>query len=334
LAHKTRILNLRLLSVLAVILVAFTSTGISFADTQLGTWSSNPSPTTAYILRSLSMVSEKDGWAVGMKTAPNGNADGGVLLRWDGASWQVYNTPGYALFGVVMLSSTDGWAVGQNYSSGPLAVHWNGSGWLPVDVPNCNMRLNAVAMASTSKAWAVGPDCIATWNGSNWTTISLNPASRESLDTVTMVSEHEAWAIGPNALAHLTYAGWNLTHPVLTDRYYSLSTVAADDIWGAGNINGEILHYDGVNWSVFTTISGHHEFFGIKMISASDGWAVGDIIAHWDGTSWTQVAGPYNSYLWSVDFKGLSGWAVGYDGSILHYAVDLPYKVYLPSLVS
>lgn len=328
-AHINRLSRVRLVPILIAIAIIAAHGWVTTALAAVGTWSNYNGPTTEYTLRSISMVSENDGWAVGMKTAPNGTPNGGVLLRWNGASWQIFSSGTSALFGIDMVSASDGWAVGQNSSGSPLILRWNGSAWTSISLPNCTKRLNSVAMASANRGWAVGLDCIATWNGSAWSGSTLTTTN--ALDTVTAVSETEAWAVGNDALAHLTGGVWSFTYPILYDRYYSLSAVSASDIWGAGYFNGRLLHYDGANWTVHTTLTGH-SFFGVTMLNASDGWAVGDIIAHWDGTSWSQVAGPYSSSLWSADFKGFSGWAVGYDGKMLRYKADPPFKIYLPMI--
>ncbi|MCH7759370.1 hypothetical protein IID20_03370 [Patescibacteria group bacterium] len=58
------------------------------------------------------------------------------------------------------------------------------------------------------------------------------------------------------------------------------------------------------------------------MVSASDGWAVGEggTIIHYDGTSWLSVSSPTNKELNSIFMVSASdGWTVGEDGIILNY---------------
>jgi predicted secreted protein with PEFG-CTERM motif len=58
------------------------------------------------------------------------------------------------------------------------------------------------------------------------------------------------------------------------------------------------------------------------MVSADDGWAVGDYgtVIRWNGTAWSYVASPttlplYSVYMVSAD----DGWAVGYGGTIIRW---------------
>jgi photosystem II stability/assembly factor-like uncharacterized protein len=58
------------------------------------------------------------------------------------------------------------------------------------------------------------------------------------------------------------------------------------------------------------------------MVSATDGWAVGDrgTIAHYNGDTWEKVDSPTNTWLHKVFMVSTSdGWAVGDQGTILHY---------------
>ena len=61
----------------------------------------------------------------------------------------------------------------------------------------------------------------------------------------------------------------------------------------------------------------------VDMISATDGWAVGDegTILHWNGVRWQQVSSPTTASLKGVDMISASdGWAVGDEGTILHWS--------------
>jgi hypothetical protein len=57
------------------------------------------------------------------------------------------------------------------------------------------------------------------------------------------------------------------------------------------------------------------------MVSATEGWAVGDdVILHYSGGQWIQVGDPSSSVLASVAMvSATDGWVVGWSGTILHY---------------
>jgi hypothetical protein len=75
----------------------------------------------------------------------------------------------------------------------------------------------------------------------------------------------------------------------------------------------------------------------LDMINSTDGWAVGGegSIIHWDGTSWNNVTSPTTTWLDSVDMiSSTDGWIVGADG-IYHWQEEAPFipADYLPIIV-
>lgn len=71
-------------------------------------------------------------------------------------------------------------------------------------------------------------------------------------------------------------------------------------------------------WTSPTKVS----LYSVFMVSQGDGWAVGDegTIIHWDGGKWSNVTSPVVSRLNSVFmFNASDGWAVGYEGAIIHW---------------
>jgi hypothetical protein len=108
-------------------------------------------------------VSSNDVWAVGFASGPRPLAE-----HWDGTKWTVVhvpfppNTMGNPLFSVSGSGSTDVWAVGvsvafdANYE--PLSVHWDGSTWRRVRVPDPgdDASLLSVDAVSATDAWTVG----------------------------------------------------------------------------------------------------------------------------------------------------------------------------------
>ncbi len=61
-------------------------------------------------------------------------------------------------------------------------------------------------------------------------------------------------------------------------------------------------------------------FLALDILSATDGWAVGGEIMHFDGQSWSAVSNPASGPIFDVDMVNTSdGWAVEVFGGILHY---------------
>jgi hypothetical protein len=92
---------------------------------------------------------------------------------------------------------------------------------------------------------------------------------------------------------------------------------AASDGWSFGYHT--IFRWDGSEWEEYWFVPTANELRSVDMVSAIDGWAVGDLgtIIHWDGSSWSTVTSPTDENLLSVDMGFGYGWAVGDDGTIV-----------------
>jgi hypothetical protein len=122
---------------------------------------------------------------------------------------------------------------------------------------------------------------------------------------------------------------------------YDVEAIAVDDVWAVGFTTVEaaheplILHWDGEQWSrVLDGVQPDaRQVVGVSASSASDVWAVGEIIAgtslvqRWDGRGWTRDASSdlptRQSFLTAVAMlPDGQTWAVG-------AASNKPYAVYL-----
>ncbi len=133
---------------------------------------------------------------------------------------------------------------------------------------------------------------------------------------------------------------WNIvTSPDSADPYTSIRAMdglSPSDVWIAGEHEtgafGTILpyaaHWNGSSWSAAsfaTQGTGDNELNGVKELSSTDAWIVGDytgvagfvpIAAHWNGAVWIQTAPPApgakGNFLSGVDATGDADvWAVG-----------------------
>jgi hypothetical protein len=176
--------------------------------------------------------------------------------------------------------------------------------------------LLGVAATSSSDAWAAGIASTSTsvhtliehWNGTAWCTVATpNPggsSGTNQLEGVAAVSSSSAWAVG-------SYGTSTQSHTL-------------------------IAHWNGTAWSQQASpnpagFSGGSVLAGVAATSSSNAWAVGasshsftnsrTLIAHRDGTAWTQVPSPNpggtgsssQNVLYSVTATSSSNaWAVGY----------------------
>ncbi|MFB4302462.1 hypothetical protein [Actinomadura sp. NTSP31] len=312
-------------------------------------WTVTPSPNpsaTGDRLNGAAARAATDAWAVGQFTAPDADADGQQMLaaRWDGAQWRQVATPAVShqdevLSGVSADAADDAWAVGftkkvSAAARSPLAVHWNGTAWTSVPVPNtaggAKSVFTGVAALAPDNAWAVGRGLDARalvehWNGTSWT-VAPTPAPPVP-------------------------AGWTVAGATLN----GVSARSADDIWAVGTVTAIMgvttqdrtlaMHYDGTSWKITPTPTNGTTTVGnqlnaVTAITPKDVWSVGKVatsngttptqttvIQHWNGTVWSSVPAPVRGGFTGVAARSATDvWAVGdfsdgsgAAGSILHW---------------
>jgi hypothetical protein len=280
----------------------------------------NGSDCPAITLRSISMVSATDGWAVGNSVLPP-NADGitfGVVLHYTGGRWVFDRLLGSELSSVFMRTASDGWMVSEGSSRGSDSntpvFHYNGNAWTPVNDPAFTSVLPQTIVAlSATNVWLDGtdfsgrgfdgdaPEVILHYDGSRWSRQSTDLANAR-IYGLALVSPGEGWAVG-------SLSGGTGPHPVhpakaLVERYVHGKWQQDTSFTGPPNSSGSSLN-------------------GIAMVSASEGWAVGSggLIVHHLGGTWRQVSSPTGQILWSLAMVSpTEGWAVGDQGTILRYS--------------
>ena len=194
------------------------------------------------------------------------------------------DVPGYGarLLAIAGSSDNDIWAVGwylENNARHNLTLHWNGSTWERVPVPDVaigrNNALNGVAAIAPNDVWAVGyavdlsyQTVTMHWNGSTWQVVPspnlTRPGSYNALNAVVAISSNDVWAVGGVPI-------------------------------GLGGVDGRalLMHWNGSAWQLFpeppevinwyTTTR-----FGVAARASNDVWAVGQFAAwHWDGSTWS-----------------------------------------------
>jgi hypothetical protein len=288
-------------------------------------------------LNSVSPLSYADGWAVGNRTAAS--TAGWNLLRWIGSSWTRFstvnpNTTAQNLNAVSMLSATDGWAVGNRIAAatnGWTFLRWNSptaNTWNRITVTTVGtnaQNLNSVSMLSATDGWAVGNVLAAGPANQRWTflrwnsptantwnryTVTTAGANAQNLNSVSMLSATDGWAVGNRIAAATngwTFLRWNSPTANTWNRI-TVTTVGTN----AQNLNS------------------------VSMLSATDGWAVGNrlgaatnqwIFLRWNSptaNTWNRItvttAGVPAQNLQEVACVHANDcWAVGDAGARLHW---------------
>ncbi|MFC4052810.1 hypothetical protein ACFOY4_24240 [Actinomadura syzygii] len=206
------------------------------------------------------------------------------------------------------FSDTDAWALGGDRGF----AHWNGRDWRNVPGPDGGGRMEAIAVAGPSDAWAVGrrgaPPAgknfitqIQHWDGASWSIIP-SPEFRgryAALWGVAALAPDDAWAVGCDGTAalveHWDGGSWSrVTVPVpgpgLHSSLTAISGRSSHDIWAIGTYDNPesapntlfALHYDGAAWRAvpMEQIAGHTDGtyavpWSVVAIGANDAWTVG-----------------------------------------------------------
>ncbi len=167
-------------------------------------------------------VAPDDVWAVGVDYATGQS----VAVHWDGATWTRTATPAFpdsaVLFDVVARSSSDVWAVGWSRDTDKqrpagLALHWDGTAWQQVALPDGTFALNSAALLPHGGLAVVGGNDDAavglTWSPSaGWTSLGLPENDPDHpLGASTVVASGN----------HLTVSGWHYVSSDGGDTFYN-----------------------------------------------------------------------------------------------------------------
>jgi Phosphoesterase family len=252
-----------------------------------------------------------------------------------GAGWTVRAAPvlgtnDNSYGAVAAASATDLWAAGnflpdtapanQDATLG-TAAHFNGTRWVPTQVPHVGPNYNTLfgVAAAGHQAWAVGValnrayqahSLIDAWDGSAWHVASAPRlrTQRDILFSAVALSPRDVWAVGEQQASDGTFG-------TLTE------------------------HWDGTAWSVVPSPdpgSSGNELFGVAAGGPHDVWAVGQrhdrrsdtpLAEHWDGRRWVAAslptAGVTGGLLQAVTVHGSQVWAVGQSDDATHQARPL-----------
>jgi len=148
-----------------------------------------------------------------------------------------------------------------------------------------------------------------------WYKVTGGNGLQQTIRAIDMISPTEGWAVGDyGLLLHYTNGAWATNTISNPQPYYnfgnldmlkSVSMVNAGDGWAVGDpcytwssfgscvidANNVVLRYDGQRWTRFLTVTTNVpsgtglELMVVQMLSSTEGWAVGNDILHFDGTS-------------------------------------------------
>lgn len=267
----------------AAVATAFLIEGASGSPAASCRWrkAGPPRLSPAVSVESVAARSARNVWLVGF--AYRSSADNGMgSWHWNGKRWLGIGVKGLTtrvspVFSVAS-SGRDAWAVGRT-ATGALALHWNQrfrdhlgyTWWARVPVPRALGRvgLNSVAMISRRDVWAVGDGIVLRWRG--------------------------AWSRVPTPAFVNSWSGLAVTRIARTSGVWITGYDQDRDEWHAA-------HWTGTGWADSLVAPGlihARPGLNIAAVSPSNAWIVGRslvrkgqaLVFHWDGSSWSAVAG-------------------------------------------
>lgn len=314
-------------------------------------WNTYVGAVPAAALRSISMISSTDAWAVG--DAPIATPTNPAVIRLSGTTWG--GPMSVSALGIRGLNSTIAIDANNAFAVGTLGgvgatdiIKFTTPSWTAVSSP-ATVDLYSIRKVSigSSDIWAVGAGGTILRNSAGTWRVLTSPVGAGNMmvpppvPPLDLLSVHftapsDGWAVGANGTI-IKYDGitWSTyqTAPIVPNNLTSVYTISPTDGWAVG-ANGTILRLTSSGWNVVATCGGPTCLQNVTLrsvfeLSTGEAWAVGDAsgagagaatILHWVPPGpWSQVASntPNGANLNSVFFlaDGSEGWAVGNSGT-------------------
>jgi hypothetical protein len=234
-----------------------------------------------------------------------------LVRRWNGSAWTVETVPnppsGAAdLHAVWGSSPTDVWVVGDN----GRVLHYDGVAWSLVET-GTTAHLSAVWGSSPTDVWAVGYHSgfrtahIVHYDGTGWEVMA--PPEAFNLVSVWGSGPSEVYALGVDKSFETLMLRWDGS---TWSRDATVTQPSLEEVWGSAD---GTFYAVGVGWDNVvrkTPTTGwvslnHMGFQDVEAISATDVYAVGTGVLHWNGVAWsTPLPRVENQYYRDAAYDG------------------------------
>lgn len=126
--------------------------------------------------------------------------DAGTVLRYNAGDWRVITPFTTAdLHDTWFVMPDDGWFVG---SSGAV-YHYDGSGWTAYEVPNPDVNFYCAAFPTSVKGWVGGDNTtLLRFNDGAFNRVGGLPTGPWELRAMTAPTGDKAWAVGPGTILY------------------------------------------------------------------------------------------------------------------------------------
>lgn len=229
-------------------------------------------------------------------------------------TWTKVDNPGWSGDSHSWISATDGWSFSPQPPWGIEFYRWDGTEWKVAQTLDKNglkyLLGTDIQMLSATDGWAVAMspnDHYSTffrWNGSNWE--SFQTITDTDIASLDMINPSEGWAVGYATCCGSNYYQWNGSawqKEDYTELHWTTSDISMISATDGWSVGNGIARRNGDSWAKFdSSISGR--FSGIDMLASNDGWIVGEngAILRWAGGSdWTAVASPTSNNLRDIE---------------------------------
>jgi hypothetical protein len=266
---------------------------------------------TSGAINDVYMLSSTQGWAV---------AGGNVFIHFDGSSWCVHSRGELKgrypeLSDLSFTSRDDGWAVGgyhksgEGTSAGGLVYHFDGKNWedvAPPDIP----PLYCIFALAPDDVWAGGIGGLYHYDGAVWT---RDEVYADDVIALHFTSPDAGWAATRRNL-YLRWDGvtWE-QHTVEDggDDVYDIYCPSGTEAWSVGHgrptsasktpppprqPSHPIYRWDDETaaWEPYREFAAKDDGISLNCVhftAPDDGWAVGNVVLHYDGDNWKWVSG-------------------------------------------
>lgn len=272
-------------------------------------------------LISVSGTSHSDVWAVGSNT---GDGAGALVLHYDGQRWSRERTGVDTDLWWVHAQSED--RVWMSGADGAI-VRYDGERFERMDTPGSATAFG-IWGATDDDVWAVGgepeiaPGFVWHYDGSAWSDLThMLPEAAQGPSLFKVWGRHGAdvWFVGMDGLAlHWDGSGFEQVDAGTSRQLFTVHGAAEGETMVAVGGFGDavIVEHDGTRWHNITPDPAPQQLFGVHMLSADHGFAVGweGSVLERSGSAWKLLdigVEPFDPFhaVW-VDPEG-GVWAVG-----------------------
>jgi anti-sigma factor RsiW len=285
-------------------------------------------------LNDLAMTSAGTGWAVGATADSDSSATTyhSLIMRLSDCKWEPFGArlPNAQLQSLAMVSLAEGWAAGAQGQK-PLLFHYENGSWSAVTPPPTGdiIRFFIVRVGPSGEVWVAG----------------LSPSANAGRDGIVIL--------------RLSGGQWKRIETPFVEAY-DIAPVAPGDAWIIGrktpsaNVSfEELAHVRDSSLVSESPLDGAITLTHLRMISATDGWAMGDlylgggdttdnpqvsraIALHYDGVKWAEgVTGARTTArvvdvlgqgtAWSYTTKGVPEFIVSTQRQVAGQWRDVPW---------